>query len=144
MLGNKALARGLYEAGCSVVSSYPGTPSTEVTEEAAKYDEIYCEKCESSLCSCAMPDEIAQLCGCWEDIWNFINTDINNKIIPSAAWKGEDGKKYVKIFKKYLSVNDDYGLVLKEKYCPICQKRKEDEKDPEYKEYLRLKAKFES
>lgn len=43
MLGNQALARGLYEAGCGVVSSYPGTPSTEVTEEAAKYDEIYCE-----------------------------------------------------------------------------------------------------
>lgn len=43
MLGNKAFARGLYEAGCSVVSSYPGTPSTEVTEEAAKYDEMYCE-----------------------------------------------------------------------------------------------------
>lgn len=43
MLGNQALARGLYEAGCAVVSSYPGTPSTEVTEEAAKYDEIYCE-----------------------------------------------------------------------------------------------------
>ncbi len=43
MLGNAAVARGLYEAGCSVVSSYPGTPSTEITEEAAKYDEIYCE-----------------------------------------------------------------------------------------------------
>lgn len=43
MLGNKAFARGLYEAGCALVSSYPGTPSTEVTEEAAKYDEIYCE-----------------------------------------------------------------------------------------------------
>lgn len=43
MLGNQAVARGLYEAGCSVVSSYPGTPSTEVTEEAAKYDEVYCE-----------------------------------------------------------------------------------------------------
>lgn len=43
MLGNKALARGLYEAGCSVVSSYPGTPSTEITEEAAKFEEIYCE-----------------------------------------------------------------------------------------------------
>ncbi len=43
MLGNKALARGLYEAGCSVVSSYPGTPSTEVTEAAAEYDEMYCE-----------------------------------------------------------------------------------------------------
>lgn len=38
-----AAARGLYEAGCSFVSSYPGTPSTEITEEAAKYDEIYCE-----------------------------------------------------------------------------------------------------
>lgn len=43
MLGNKALARGLYEAGCSVVSSYPGTPSTEVTEEIAKYRDIYSE-----------------------------------------------------------------------------------------------------
>ena len=43
MLGNAALARGLYEAGCSVASSYPGTPSTEVTEELAKYDEIYSE-----------------------------------------------------------------------------------------------------
>jgi len=43
MLGNEAIARGLYEAGCSVVSSYPGTPSTEITEFAAKYDEIYCE-----------------------------------------------------------------------------------------------------
>ena len=43
MLGNKAVARGLYEAGVCFISSYPGTPSTEVTEEAAKYDEIYCE-----------------------------------------------------------------------------------------------------
>ena len=43
MLGNKAVARGLYEAGCSFISSYPGTPSTEVTEEAALYPEIYCE-----------------------------------------------------------------------------------------------------
>ena len=43
MQGNVAVARGLYEAGCEVVSSYPGTPSTEVTEEAAKYDEMYSE-----------------------------------------------------------------------------------------------------
>ena len=41
MLGNEAVARGLYEAGCSFVSSYPGTPSTEITEYAAKYKEIY-------------------------------------------------------------------------------------------------------
>ena len=43
MLGNEAVARGLYEAGCAVVSSYPGTPSTEITEAAAKYPEIYAE-----------------------------------------------------------------------------------------------------
>lgn len=43
MLGNEAFARGAYEAGVKVVSSYPGTPSTEVTETAAKYDEMHVE-----------------------------------------------------------------------------------------------------
>ena len=43
LLGNEAVARGLYEAGCAVVSSYPGTPSTEITEALAKYDEVYSE-----------------------------------------------------------------------------------------------------
>ena len=43
MLGNEAFARGLYEAGCEIASSYPGTPSTEITEEVAKYDEVYAE-----------------------------------------------------------------------------------------------------
>ena len=43
MLGNEAFARGLYEAGCKLASSYPGTPSTEITEEVAKYDEVYAE-----------------------------------------------------------------------------------------------------
>ena len=43
MLGNEAVARGLYEAGVRFVSSYPGTPSTEITENAAKYQELSCE-----------------------------------------------------------------------------------------------------
>lgn len=43
MLGNEAVARGLYEAGVTVVSSYPGTPSTEITEHVTKYGEIYSE-----------------------------------------------------------------------------------------------------
>ncbi len=43
LLGNEAVARGLYEAGVRVVSSYPGTPSTEITEAASQYDEIFCE-----------------------------------------------------------------------------------------------------
>ena len=42
-MGNEAVARGLYEAGLSVASSYPGTPSTEITEALAIYDEVYSE-----------------------------------------------------------------------------------------------------
>ncbi|MBE5928966.1 MAG: indolepyruvate ferredoxin oxidoreductase subunit alpha [Lachnospiraceae bacterium] len=43
MLGNEAIARGAYEAGVKVSAAYPGTPSTEVSENIAKYDEIYAE-----------------------------------------------------------------------------------------------------
>ena len=43
MLGNEAVARGAWEGGVHVVSSYPGTPSTEITEYASKYDEMYVE-----------------------------------------------------------------------------------------------------
>lgn len=43
MLGNEALARGAWEAGVKVATAYPGTPSTEITEAVAKYDEIYAE-----------------------------------------------------------------------------------------------------
>ncbi|MFA5449607.1 MAG: indolepyruvate ferredoxin oxidoreductase subunit alpha [Clostridia bacterium] len=43
MLSNEAVARGAYESGVKVVSSYPGTPSTEITEFIAKYPEIYSE-----------------------------------------------------------------------------------------------------
>jgi len=43
LLGNEAVARGAFEAGVKVVSSYPGTPSTEITESIASYDRIRCE-----------------------------------------------------------------------------------------------------
>ncbi len=43
MLGNQAVARGLFESGCVFVSSYPGTPSTEITEYAASYDCLHAE-----------------------------------------------------------------------------------------------------
>ena len=43
MLGNEAIARGAYEAGVKVSSAYPGTPSTEISENLVKYPEIYCE-----------------------------------------------------------------------------------------------------
>lgn len=43
LLGNEAVARGAYEAGVKVISSYPGTPSTEITESAAAFERIHCE-----------------------------------------------------------------------------------------------------
>jgi indolepyruvate ferredoxin oxidoreductase alpha subunit len=43
MLGNEAVARGAYEAGVTVAVAYPGTPSTEITEFVANYDEIYAQ-----------------------------------------------------------------------------------------------------
>lgn len=43
MLGNEAVARGAYEAGVTVATAYPGTPSTEITETIGRYKEIYCE-----------------------------------------------------------------------------------------------------
>lgn len=43
MMGNEAVARGAYEAGVTVVSSYPGTPSTEITENIVQYSNIYAE-----------------------------------------------------------------------------------------------------
>ena len=43
LLGNAAVARGAYEAGVKVVSSYPGTPSTEITESIVEYKDVYVE-----------------------------------------------------------------------------------------------------
>ena len=43
MLGNEAIARGAWEAGLKVSSAYPGTPSTEISENIVKYDGIYAE-----------------------------------------------------------------------------------------------------
>lgn len=43
LIGNEAVARGLYEGGISFVSSYPGTPSTEITEFLSKYDDVKSE-----------------------------------------------------------------------------------------------------
>ncbi len=52
LLGNEAVARGLYEGGCRVASSYPGTPSTEVTEFISTYDEITSEWAPNEKVAC--------------------------------------------------------------------------------------------
>lgn len=43
LIGNEAIARGAYEAGASVATAYPGTPSTEIVSNLARYDDIYAE-----------------------------------------------------------------------------------------------------
>ncbi len=52
LLGNAAVARGAYEAGCNLVASYPGTPSTEITEEIVKFEEIYAEWSPNEKVAC--------------------------------------------------------------------------------------------
>lgn len=52
MLGNAAVAQGAYEAGVRVVASYPGTPSTEITESIVKYDEVYAEWSPNEKVAC--------------------------------------------------------------------------------------------
>ena len=52
MLGNAAVARGAYEAGVKVVSSYPGTPSTEITENIVKYEDVYVEWAPNEKVAC--------------------------------------------------------------------------------------------
>ncbi len=52
MIGNAAVARGAYEAGVKVVSSYPGTPSTEITESVVEYDNIYVEWAPNEKVAC--------------------------------------------------------------------------------------------
>ena len=113
-------------------------------EEASEYDEITCESCGNSLCSCTIPEELQEYLSCWDEVWRYIDTEyIEEKDeYRVIARNGNEGK--LPLFGKYLSYSNDYGLALREKYCPICKKRKEDEKDPEYKEYLRLKEKFEN
>ena len=52
LIGNEAVARGLYDGGISLVSSYPGTPSTEITEFMSKYDDIHSEWAPNEKVAC--------------------------------------------------------------------------------------------
>ena len=52
MLGNEAIARGVYEAGAKLSSAYPGTPSTEISEYLSKYDEVYTEWAPNEKVAC--------------------------------------------------------------------------------------------
>ena len=52
LIGNAAVARGAYEAGVRVVASYPGTPSTEITESMVQYEDVYVEWAPNEKVAC--------------------------------------------------------------------------------------------
>ena len=107
---------------------------------SSEYSRIYCEKCESEMCGCAIPEELKKYISIWEDVWSYITTDQYDNIIPAK----DSEEDLSELFKKYLTYDGNmYGLEIKEEFCPVCQKNKKHENDPEYEEYLRLKKKFE-
>lgn len=103
MLGNEAFARGLYEAGCKLVSSYPGTPSTEITEEVAKYDEVYAEWApnEKVAMEVALGASIAgarSFCG-----MKHVGLNVAADPLYTAAYTGVNGGMVI-------AVADDQGM----------------------------------
>ena len=63
MLGNEAIARGAYEAGVKVSAAYPGTPSTEISENLVKYkDNLYCEWSPNEGCNRSCDWSICRRC----------------------------------------------------------------------------------
>ena len=103
LLGNEAVARGLYEAGCNVVSSYPGTPSTEITEFAATYDDMYSEWApnEKVACEVAVGASIAgarSFCG-----MKHVGLNVAADPLFTAAYTGVNGGLII-------AVADDPGM----------------------------------
>ena len=112
MLGNEAFARGLFEAGCRIVSSYPGTPSTEITEAAAKYDEIYAEWApnEKVAMETAIGASIAgarSFCG-----MKHVGLNVAADPLYTAAYSGVNGGMVI-------AVADDPVLRIDQKYTTL-------------------------
>lgn len=103
LLGNEAVARGLFEAGCTVVSSYPGTPSTEITEFAATYNEMTSEWApnEKVACEVALGAAIAgarSFCG-----MKHVGLNVAADPLFTASYTGVNGGMM-------LAVADDPGM----------------------------------
>lgn len=103
MLGNEAVARGLYEAGVEVVSSYPGTPSTEITEAVAKFDEVKAEWApnEKVACEVAIGASIAgarSFCG-----MKHVGLNVAADPLFTVAYSGVNGGLVI-------GVSDDPGM----------------------------------
>lgn len=103
MLGNEAVARGLYEAGVTIVSSYPGTPSTEITEAAAKYDEIYCEWAPNEKVACEVAFGASMGGARSFSAMKHVGLNVATDLIYTASYTGVNGG-FV------MAVADDQGM----------------------------------
>jgi indolepyruvate ferredoxin oxidoreductase alpha subunit len=103
MLGNEAVARGLYEAGVTIVSSYPGTPSTEITEAAAKYDEIYCEWAPNEKVACEVAFGASMGGARSFSAMKHVGLNVAADLIYTASYTGVNGG-FV------MAVADDQGM----------------------------------
>ena len=103
MLGNAAVARGVYEAGCHFVSSYPGTPSTEITECLAGYEELHAEWApnEKVAVEAAMGASIAG--GRAFSAMKHVGLNVAADPIFTAAYTGVNGGAVI-------AVADDMGM----------------------------------
>ena len=103
LLGNAAVARGAYEAGVKVIASYPGTPSTEITEEAVKFEEIYCEWAPNEKVACevaigaAIAGARAMTCG------KHVGLNVMADPVFTASYTGVNGGLVI-------AVADDPGM----------------------------------
>ena len=91
----------------------------------SEYDRIICEN-EHYLCSGCLPEELSKI-GICDDIHLMCNKEYTTN----------------EILQKYIVETNEFGWTLKKEFCPECQREERNKKDPEYKEYLRLKKKFE-
>ena len=103
LLGNEAVARGLWEAGMTFASSYPGTPSTEITETLAKYDDVYSEWApnEKVACEAAIGAAIAgarSFCG-----MKHVGLNVAADPLFTASYTGVNGGMII-------GVADDPGM----------------------------------
>lgn len=103
LLGNEAFARGLFEAGCTVCSSYPGTPSTEITEAVATYKEVYAEWApnEKVAMEVALGASIAgarAFCG-----MKHVGLNVAADVLYTASYTGVNGGLVI-------AVADDQGM----------------------------------
>lgn len=103
MLGNEAVARGLYEAGVTVVASYPGTPSTEITETAAKYDEIYCEWAPNEKVACEVAFGASMGGARAFSAMKHVGLNVAADLIYTASYTGVNGGFVI-------AVADDQGM----------------------------------